>query len=508
MAVQRASRLTAIKQVWCVAIAGGVLAFAWGTAGCASVAREPAQAPRAPESPAEPAPAATNQPPPAEGYAWDDLARLAAANCGEAKALLLEAGVERHQAAVDAGWRNPQLRVGRRWGDEDEVTPGRPLGGGREWSDKDYDCDELGLRVYTSNPFVNRWLRRRGEATARAREAASHVEAYAVFCEVRSLCLEAEMLREEIALLENMVGLRDALCKVRNEQAEVGVVSPLELVRAETRLAAVRSEIREKRTDRQRLIRRVAVLTGLPAGQLKLKTRQPGAPIAAESLDPATLTDLAFMRRPDLARAEREKEAAENGLKASQAGRIPWFEYVEGTVEDEKAHVDNYEQDVPGYERTTRDQTEWQIRVAVTVPVFNWLGDEVRLSRAQLAAAEARVTGLYDQVRAEVGGVLEDYRDADGERARLVGECDRLCDTMTSRIDALEKDPAVKHDEVLEAREELVVYRRVCLKAERECLRLAQDLETVCGGTLGAAQLNSEQGPASGTAGGAPDGRE
>lgn len=444
------------------------------------------------------APVPTNTPP-AEGYAWTTLARMAAANSSAAKALLLEAQAERYQAAVDTGWRNPQLRAGHAWGDEDEVMPARtgwrtypnevgqpsrPFTKYRETEDRSFDSDSIGLRVYTANPFVNRWLRKRGAASARALEAESKEEAYAVFCEVRTLCLETDLLREEIALLEQMTEVRVQIRDARREQSEAGVTSPLDLIRAETRLASLQSEIREKQTARQQLVRRIAVLAGIPVAQVRLCPRGSAQPVAAAYLDTAVLSDLAFMRRPDLTRCEREKEAAEHGVKAARAGQIPWLEYVEGTYSEEDGHTCQYEQYYSGHDYTSRNQTEWQVRVAVTIPVFNWLGDEVKLSRTQLAAAEARLQGLYETIRAEIDGVLEDYRSAHAERDRLAGECERLCQTMTARIDALEHEPAIKREDVLAAREELIAYRRVCLKAEREWLLMTQYLETVSGGSL------------------------
>lgn len=476
----------------------GLISLVW--AGCVSVEREAASPePGAPSETNRWAEARVTPVPPAEGYAWEVLARMAAANCGEAKALLLEAQAEQHQTAVDTGWRNPQLRLGQHWGDQDAVTrgrtgmrtypeeagaPSRPFTRYGDTESRSVDGETVGLRVYTVNPFVNRWLRKRGAASARALEKKSDEEAYAVFCEVRTLCLEAELLREETALLERMAEVRGRLRDVRREQADAGVTSPLDLIRAETRLASLRSEIREKQTARQQLVRRIAVLAGVPAEQVVLRPKTAAPPVSAAVLDPAVLTDLAFMRRPDLARLEREKEAAEYGVKAARAGQIPWPEYVEGTYEDETSRSYESEEYVSGRDRTSRDETEWQVRVAVTVPVFNWLGDEIKLTRAQLAAAEARVRGQYDMIRMEVCGVLEDYRSACGERDRLAGECERLCTAMTGRIDALAQEPAVKREEVLAAREELLAYRRVCLRTERAWLLMAQYLETVSGGSL------------------------
>lgn len=464
---------------------------------------------KGPESPAAavaPAPAGTNRPalppPPEEGYAWDELGRLAASNSDEAKALLLDAEAVRHQTAVDTGWRNPQLRTGWRWGDEDSETPGRtgmqsypdevdmpsrPFSTGREWADRDFDGYTAGLRIYTVNPFVNRWLRKRGKAEAESKEAESKEVAYGVYCEVKSLCLEAEAVREEIGALERLVGLREQVCALRREQAEVGIVSALEEIRAKTRLESLRSEIREKESKRVQYLRRIAVLTGLPVEQVRLRPADYVRQVSAPYLDGSVLTDMAFLRRPDLSRALLEKEAAQHEVEAAKAGQIPWFEYLEGTYEDEHAETASYEQYRTGYDYTERDQTEWQVRVAITLPVFNWLGDEVRLSRTRLAAAEMRERGLYEGIRREVCGVLEDYQKVRAERDRVAADREKLKASLAARIDALAAESTVRREDVLAAREELIEYERVCMKVERECLRLTLYLETVSGGSLTAA---------------------
>ena len=462
-------------------MAGRLRRGGWLAAGCASVKREtpPADAAAAPTNTVASVAAVTNAPP-AGGYAWEALARLAAANCSEAKALLLDAEAERHQTSVDTGWRNPQLRLGDHWGDEKQTTSGDDP----KWGENSFDGGTAGLRVYTSNPFVNRWLRKRGAASAQALAARSDETAYAVFCEVRSLCLESEMAREEIVLLEQMAGFCEQARDFRKEQSEAGVSGALELIRAETRVASLRSEIREKQTARQQLLRRIALLTDLPAGQIQLCPPDFERRLRSEYLDKAALTALAFMRRPDLTRLQHEKEAAEHKVKASQAGEIPWFEYVEATYENEQGTSTSFEQGDSGSDTSYKEEVEWQARVAVTLPVFNWLGDEVKLARTQLAAATARVDGLYETIRAEVGGVLEDYQAARAERDSLTGEYRRLQATMTSRIDTLANEATVRREDVLAAREELIAYQRICMKAERECLRLEQYLETVSGGSL------------------------
>jgi len=440
----------------------------------------------------------TNVPPP-NGYAWDDLARLAAANSAEAKALLFDAEAERHQTAVDTGWRNPQFRMGNGRGEKEEETPGRtgmrtypdevdmpsrPFTTYRKSSDSSFDSYTAGLRIYISNPFVNRWLRKRGEAAVRALEAQSEEVKYAIYCEVKSLCLDAQMLGAEIELLERMAGLREQMRGVRDEQTAAGVSGALELIRAETRLVVLRSELREKKAARQQLIRRIAVLAGMPVDQVKLRAPEVGRKIDAAYSDLAVLTDLAFLRRPDLKRTLQEKEAAGHGLKAARAKDVPWFEYVDGTYRDESGHTDSSEAYDSGSDRTRESETEWQARFAVTIPVFNWLGDEVRLNRARVAASEARAQGLYDSIRREVDASWQDYRSAAAEHDRLAAGSGSLVKRMSAQIDALSIEPTVRREDVLTVREELVEYQRTCMKAEYDYLRLTQDLESVSGGSL------------------------
>lgn len=423
---------------------------------------------------------------PEGGWAWDALARRAASEDPEAKALLIGAAEERWQAAADTRWRDPQLRAGMAWGDADDETVRSTTGTRTGWGSRETDTHTAGLRVYTANPFVSRWLRRKGSAAAGVREAEAGEAAYAVFCEVRALCLEAELLREEAELLEQAAEVRARTEAVRREQAEAGVVSELELIRAEARRAAARVEIGERQAARQRVLRQVAVLAGVPAEGLRLRPRERADLPQVEGVEASALTELAFLRRPDLLRAGREREAAAAGVGAARAGQIPWFEYVEGSYENEEMRGTSFSQGVTGHERSSRDEDEWQVRVAVTLPVFSWAGHEVRVARERQAAAEVRLAGLRERVGREVGGLLEDYRAARAACDEMTAERDRTVAALEARIGGLEGERSVRREDVLEARGELVKYLLVCLKAERACLRLGQELESVCGGPLAA----------------------
>jgi outer membrane protein TolC len=419
--------------------------------------------------------------PPAEGYAWDDLACRAADRSGEAKALLLDARAARHQAAVDTAWRDPELRLGGRQGEADDQTLDRTP---PEQETRSSDAYEIGLRVNISNPFVNRWLRKSGAAAAHAKESESQEASYAIFCEVRSLCREAAALCEEIGLLEQIASLRAQARDNRSRQAAAGVADALDLIQAVTRVAAIRSDIREKEAEHRQLVRRIALLADVPAEQVRLR------PSAAEPLpdvsarDADSLADLAFARRPDLARAGHERAAARHAVSAAKAGLVPWFDHVEGTYEDENTRVAAGENAATGYDRIDRDGAEWQLLVAVNIPIFDWRGEKIRLSRAKMAAADVRAAALREEIRKEVAGVRDDYLRACAGRARIAEENRQVQAVMVSKIDALSQEPTVKQEDLLAAREEVVAYGRILLRADGERRRLAQELETVTGGPL------------------------
>ena len=85
-------------------VSAGCGAVLWLVAGCASVEHGSSAGPQVP-SPAGGTNVAVkaeaaNPLVPEGGYAWDDLARLAATNSSEAKVMLLEAEAERHRSLL------------------------------------------------------------------------------------------------------------------------------------------------------------------------------------------------------------------------------------------------------------------------------------------------------------------------------------------------------------------------------------------------------------------------
>ncbi|MBP5227485.1 MAG: TolC family protein [Kiritimatiellae bacterium] len=431
-----------------------------------------------PEEKAEPAP-----PSHPDGYSWDELARLASSRADAAKIFLLKAAARRYKTSGDTAWKDPQLRISHGWDYGRSNTPG-DINNNREWEHSHGNSDTLALRLPIANPFVNRWIRKQGESEARSLEARAQEEAYAIYCEVKTLCMEADILRQELELTEKIAELNEQLQTYREEQVQAGVIrSPLSLIQAERAKEELRADSAAKQIERQQILRQIALLSGIPLDELKILPVS-DVPTADRLPDAATLTDLALARRPDLQSALHEKAAADHGVKLAQAGHIPWFDFIEGTYKNDDSFTRDYERTVSNFDRTADDKEEWQIRMGVNVPIFTWMGNAVQQSKLISAAADARVQGLYTTIREEICGSLEDYQFADMEHSRLQAASEAFCKEIEARIVAFEKDQMGPREEAIRSRKEILAYRKVCLKVEREWLRQYLLLESITGGPL------------------------
>ena len=125
-----------------------------------------------------------------------------------------------------------------------------------------------------------------------------------------------------------------------------------------------------------------------------------------------------------------------------------------------------------------------QIRVALSVPIFTWLGDSVRQSRLVRDAADARVQSLREAIQGEVESAFVYYQMADARFTRLSDDGGVFLKRMEGRLADYARTPSVRTEDVERARLELVAYRRLRNRAECEWVRGVLQLESVSGGPL------------------------
>ncbi|MGN0846115.1 MAG: TolC family protein [Kiritimatiellia bacterium] len=413
-------------------------------------------------------------------WTWEELARRAGERSDKAKIALLKSAARRQSVAEDLAWKDPQLRLSHAWEDARDRRYAEPPANG------DGASAVIGLRVPISNPFVNAQLRRRGSAQVEALEACVRAEAYAVYCEVKSLCLDAEFLGREAAFRREELAIAERLRADFERRLESGVAkSPLDALRAEIAREQALLKLSETEQALRAVRQQITFLAGVREDELRIRYTPPEPP-STNATYAAVLVETAFARRPDLAGALADFEAARSGVGAAKAAHMPWFDFVEGSYTHQTSSGEDWgtERGVMTRRHKSGREDDWQIRVALSVPIFTWLGDSVRQSRLVADAADARVQSLRLAIQGEVESAFAFYRTADARFTRLSDDGCAFLKRMEGRLADYARTPSVQTEDVERARLELVAYRRLKNRAECEWVRGVLQLESVSGGPL------------------------
>ncbi len=415
-----------------------------------------------------------------DGWSWEELARRAGQRADKAKVELMKAAARRQRVDADLAWKDPQLRLAHSWEDS------RDRRFGVEPEDGDGDTMTVGVRFYVSNPFVNRQLRRQGDAQVESLEARAKAEAYAVYCEVKSLCLEAEFLQRDASFRREELVLAGRIRDENLKRLESGVASsPLDALRAETAYERVILKLSEAEQSLRRTRNQIAFLSGVPEPELRIRYTPPEPPTTNASYR-AVLVETAFLRRPDLTGALADYAAARAGVGAAKAAHMPWFDFVEGSYSHQTSSRDDwdFEAGVPRLHTRRSREDEWQVRVALSVPIFTWLGDSVKNSRRVADFADARVLSLRQAIETEISSAFSSYCASDARFVRLSDNGGAFLRKMEGRLAEYACAASVPPEDVSKAQLEFLDYRRLKAMSEYDWIHAILLLESVSGGPL------------------------
>lgn len=432
---------------------------------------------------------------PHEGvWSWEELAVRAGLRCAEMREGQLDAMVKRLKMEEDLSWKNPELRYSNRWSDDDDYSWSRKVDRDGDWNKwlesghknsdgHDYNYN-LGIRFYIPNPFINHYVGLKGEADVRRTEAKAETDAYGVYTEVKLLCCEYLKARREADLYRTRVEIATHLKEVLNEGRENSVIkSPVDLIRSETQFHRTTMRHAELERDALHLKRTIARLAGVPFEGFELDESTLAMP-DPNSLDIEALCESAFARRPDLALAMAELESADAAVGEAKAAYIPWFRFVEAGyrhVSDHGSSINRATDDVTyGGSRGHSDAAS--IELAVILPVFNWCGKSVKMSKKVRELADARVQALRALIREEIEAAVDHYRLAssrvDDERH------EQFVKDINAQIAEYADSGATVEAEVGKSRQELVDYQILHNDLKSDQIEAFLRLESVLGGQL------------------------
>jgi len=244
-------------------------------------------------------------------------------------------------------------------------------------------------------------------SSADADAAAEQAATIATNAYVRAMRADADLRARQAdsVLATELLGIAQA-------QLQAGTGVALDVTRARSQLAATRASVIASRTARDHahidLLRSLA----LPIGSDIVLADSLTAAIGADLVpDEATLVAQAMRNRPDILAEEQRVRAAQQGLSAIKAERLPSL----GLVADDGVIGKNGAKMLNTY--------TWGLQV--TLPIFDGFRREARVQeqRSVIKEAELRQHDLEQQAQADVRGALLDLAGAreqlDAARERL-----------------------------------------------------------------------------------------
>jgi len=414
--------------------------------------------------------------PPPGGFSWHDLALRASRRSETAQLTALKIECSDLENLTERSWRDPQLRL-----NSDMVSSKEYDRGGANSHD---DSHEHGasIRFYISNPFVNRWIKSLKQPNARLIQAKTHELAYAVYCETKTKCMEATVIKDEIDKLRKISDHRKKMRDRYTELRRDGYAAPVKMLRNAIRLAKTSIKLECKQREYRDTLQMIALLSGVAVDKIKLLDINRQQLPDPQSFQLAMLVSRAVNQRADIELARASSAVAENELKAARAAQIPWFEFAEAGYS--RSTSDTSEYTSPRTTRSDENSDEWMIRTAVTLPLFSWLGnDETQLRRVALRAARAHEAVIVASLYNEINSALQNYTDAYHTHMNAQQNVSKQIDKLNQSIREVGSSKTVVDTEIMELQEELYDLKSELHTLLYDCLESLINLESITGGT-------------------------
>ncbi|MBM0104457.1 efflux transporter outer membrane subunit [Steroidobacter sp. S1-65] len=296
--------------------------------------------------------------------------------------------------------------------------------------------------------------------------AAGDLEASAAAADLESarLSLQAQLadyyialygLDREAALLADTVAAYERALSLTKERHDAGIVSGLDVARAQTQLDTARSQRSQNQAQRATLEHAIAALVGESPSQFSLEPRS--APLQLPRI-PRDVPSNLLQRRPDIAAAQRRTAAANASVGVARAAYFP-FITLNGLYGFESTRSSDW---------LTAPNAAWSVGPTLLLELFDAGRRRARMEQARAVLEEAGaayrgiVLAAFQDVEDSLA-LLHHYGSAAEAERSAVTSAQQSLDFAMNRY----REGAVSYLEVAQS-------QTVALNAQRDAL----DLET------------------------------
>ena len=326
--------------------------------------------------------------------------------------------------------RAPEVRLGVQRAKEDAGD------GTYVWEGSSESDWTAGVRLFPPNPW---------EVAAKARLVDARIHgAFARLSQERQRISEQTALAIAEGLYRQQeVQLLEKLHQTAREYLRQTGRRPLQdQTDALRRTLAIQTRMLKARQQWNELNARLAQLTGRP---VSLETRpshwdwlpQP----TPEALTP--LLDDAHLRRADIALAYWKLCELMAEQRETQAQRLPWLQHVGASYEVDGSR--------------TKNQDEWELQTAISLPVFDWLSPGASASfRAILESAADHLEITRDAARADIHQRIQQAVESEKTLKRFETIQSNVIRALAENRELLQQNQLLKPDKAIQIGEEIV----------------------------------------------------
>lgn len=203
----------------------------------------------------------------------------------------------------------------------------------------------------------NRALRDAAVASVHASEFDRDTVALTVSADVASAWLQTVALRERLGIAQQNLASAERILAVVESQAQAGSATPLDLAQQRGLVAAQRRSVAQMRQQANDAEAMLATLLGVPPTNFRVATDTLAA-LHVPRID-AGIPSFLLTRRPDLAHAEAQLQAANANIVAARAAMLPSITLT-GSAGYGSDRI-----------RTLFDNSLYSVAAGLTAPIFD-----------------------------------------------------------------------------------------------------------------------------------------
>ena len=238
----------------------------------------------------------------------------------------------------------------------------------------DEEDTQLQFRLYVPHPGIRKARLARAEQEVKLARAAALNQERDVVIRIREEYEQLQYLKAQIELLELEEDAAKSYSETQSKMLSSGLITIDKVEYVGSDGLSVEGAQIEFNSQKDNLAARVGLKD---PNRIRITDKLISPSIDLDHTHLEYLIRMSLANRGELTTIRAKEKIAQSALNESRAKKIPWFDYVQAGVGREEE----------GGQRTGES---WGIQLAMSVPLFSWLGHES-------AVREAAVTSYYSQ---------------------------------------------------------------------------------------------------------------